>query len=129
MGIRIKRARGLAPHQRIHTPLALIEGSQEQMIEAVAGNLADLALLYNVPACTEVSVRRVASLPPHVLLPAAHPLAHAHSVSLRDLAGEPMVLLDTRAPHAADARRRAADPLAGHRPSSETARIASVICW
>ena len=78
-------------------PVTLLEGTQAQMIQAVAEGRTDLALLYNVPPRTDVSVRRVASVPPHVLLPAGHALGRSASVSLHDLCEQPMVLLDTQA--------------------------------
>ena len=58
---------------------------------------------------------------PYALLPAAHPLAQRPSVSLADLAAEPMVLLDlpgTREHQRGHFAAFRATPLIGHRATS-----------
>jgi DNA-binding transcriptional LysR family regulator len=53
-----------------------------------------VALLYDFGLGPDLEVTPLAELSPYVLLPEGHPLASQPSVALKDLAPEPMVLLD-----------------------------------
>jgi hypothetical protein len=52
------------------------------------------ALTYDLDLPLEVAFERLVSLPPYVLLPAAHPLASRDHLTLSDLKDEPYVMLD-----------------------------------
>lgn len=62
--------------------------------------IIELALLYDLDIAGELSRVPLAALRPYALLPAGHELARAETVSLRDLAREPFVLIDL--PHSRD---------------------------
>lgn len=82
---------------RLHDPgirVGLHEGDQDFLRSGLESNEFDLALLYDIHLSERFATELLAEVAPHVLLPAAHPLARAADVSLHDLAPEPMVLLD-----------------------------------
>jgi len=54
----------------------------------------DLAITYNLDLPTDISFTGMAELPPHVIVSTSHSLAGQKTVSLTELAEEPMVLLD-----------------------------------
>lgn len=54
----------------------------------------DVALTFDLDLPKKVRFETLAGLPPHAILPADHPLARTSGVGLKDLAQEPMVLLD-----------------------------------
>jgi DNA-binding transcriptional LysR family regulator len=74
--------------------LALKEATQTELIESLRSGQSDLALLYSVDLPDDVKQVPLLRLDPYVLLPASHRLAMKQHVALRDLADEPMVLLD-----------------------------------
>lgn len=76
------------------TTLKLEEGVQDQLYEGLRSGRHDLALLYSVDPPADIRCVSLARLSPYVLLPARHRLARQKSVSLRDLASEPFVMLD-----------------------------------
>lgn len=102
------------------------EGTQDSLQRLLLAGELDLAVLYDMeiqPEITHVELYRRA---PHVLLPADHRLAGKAEVALRDLADEPMVLLEAP-PSSHHTLRLCADagvkPLVRHRTSNfETAR-------
>jgi DNA-binding transcriptional LysR family regulator len=59
----------------------------------LAGKI-ELALAYNFALTQELEAQPLAELPPYVVVSAAHRLAQRRSISLRELASEPFVLLD-----------------------------------
>jgi DNA-binding transcriptional LysR family regulator len=67
---------------------------QEGLIDALRRAQIDLALTYDVQLPLDIDFQPLASLPPYVLVGTNHPLATRSSVSLKDLAPLPMVLLD-----------------------------------
>jgi DNA-binding transcriptional LysR family regulator len=102
----------------------------EETLDALDKGLRDgrfeLALTYDLGLGEGIERIELLNIRPHVLVPAAHRLASAESVSLADLADEPYVLLDL--PHSRD-YFRAAFAAAGVQPriryrtrSAETAR-------
>ncbi|OWJ77801.1 LysR family transcriptional regulator [Haematobacter missouriensis] len=62
--------------------------------------LIELALLYDLDIAGELTRVPLVSLRPYALLPEGHKLAQAETVSLKDLAREPFVLIDL--PHSRD---------------------------
>ncbi len=74
--------------------LTMREGHQEELVSALRRGEIDLAVTYDLEIGADVAFRALATLPPHVLLAAAHPLARRRQLSLAELAPLPMVLLD-----------------------------------
>ncbi|MFV0491012.1 MAG: LysR family transcriptional regulator [Pseudorhodobacter sp.] len=54
----------------------------------------DVALTYDLDLPRQIRFEPLADLPPYAILPESHPLARKTSVTLKELAQEPMVLLD-----------------------------------
>lgn len=86
----LKKFTKLYPAARI----VLKEGTQDELVENLRGGQSDLALLYSVELPDDLRQVPLAAFAPYVLLPAAHPLAAKPRVSLKDLANQPMILLD-----------------------------------
>jgi len=82
--------RGRSPGARVQ----IREGDQAALRAGLERHEVDLALLYDFELDDRFEIEPLVEVAPHVLLPAAHRLADAASVSLADLAAEPMVLLD-----------------------------------
>ncbi len=85
----------IADFSRKHSAVfQLFEGTQKQLLRGLQNNDFDIALMYDFNISDFVSTHSLAKVLPHVLLPAAHPLAQSTQISLHELANEPMVLLD-----------------------------------
>lgn len=69
------------------------EDTQDELPRRLADGELDLAILYDLDLPHDLPRTVLESRVPYVLLPAAHPMAGT-KVDLRDLAREPMVLLD-----------------------------------
>lgn len=74
--------------------IRLEEGKQDNLFEGLRSGRLDLALLYDVDTPDDLSLVRLASFAPYVLLPANHKLAQSQQVPLQSLRGEPFILLD-----------------------------------
>lgn len=74
--------------------LRMAEGTQTELYAGLRSGLHDVALLYAVDMAEEFTFTPLASLAPHVLLPATHHLAHLKRVPLAALAEDPFILLD-----------------------------------
>jgi DNA-binding transcriptional LysR family regulator len=72
----------------------LHEGDQEELIAMVLSGRAELALAYHFAVHDDLAGFPLADLPPYAVVSADHPLADRASVSLRELADEPYMLLD-----------------------------------
>lgn len=70
------------------------EAGQDGLLTALREGRISLALTYDLGLDDEIAFQPLAALPPLALLPADHPAAGRPSVELRELAPEPMVLLD-----------------------------------
>lgn len=79
-------------HPRIE--LKVQEGSQRQLVDGLRQGKHHAALLYDLDLPADIAVTALASLDPHVLLPADHKLARRRKVALSDLADEQLILLD-----------------------------------
>lgn len=74
--------------------LRIVEGDQRRVLNALRSGEVDVALVYDFSLGPDITVERLAALDPHVLLAEGHPLGRAASLSLAELAPEPLVLLD-----------------------------------
>ncbi len=79
-------------HRRVR--IALHEGTQVQLVEGLREGRFELALAYAIGLPEDVHAEPLASLAPHVLLPARHRLARQKRVALAALKDEPFILLD-----------------------------------
>lgn len=77
-----------------HLSLDLREGDQAQVVQLLEAGEVDAALVYDRQLPSSLIVERLASFEPYVLLPAEHPFAARESITLAELAAQPMVLLD-----------------------------------
>jgi flavin reductase (DIM6/NTAB) family NADH-FMN oxidoreductase RutF len=85
-------ARFAAEHPEVE--IVLSEGAQDALSRGLDRGAFGLALTYEEGLDPGLERESLAEVPPYVLLPAAHRLAHKPWVTLSDLAEEPMVLLD-----------------------------------
>jgi DNA-binding transcriptional LysR family regulator len=76
------------------TRLRHSENNQEQLLDSLRRAEIDLAITYDLQIPDDISFTPLASLPPHVLVSEAHPLARQSAVSLAELVELPMILLD-----------------------------------
>jgi DNA-binding transcriptional LysR family regulator len=80
--------------------LTIHEGNQAEVLDHLRTGRCEIALSYAYGLSSEFEVEVLAELPPRVILAQDHPLARRRSVSLRELADAPMILLDL--PHTRD---------------------------
>jgi DNA-binding transcriptional LysR family regulator len=76
------------------TQIRVVEEHQEALFDKLRAADISLALTYDLDIPEDVSFEPLASLPPYAVFAAAHPFAGRASVSLDELASEPLVLLD-----------------------------------
>jgi DNA-binding transcriptional LysR family regulator len=74
--------------------LRLHEGHQDALFKGLESGRFDAAILYDVDLPDDFERRSLAALKPYALLPSGHRFASRRTVSLAQLAPEPMVLLD-----------------------------------
>ena len=71
------------------------DGEQQELVQGLTGGRFDLAIFYEHDLDTTITTEPLMPAQrPYALLPAGHRFAQQSSVSLRDLASEPLVLLD-----------------------------------
>lgn len=75
--------------------LTLIEGDQRRVQASLMSGETELALLYDIGLPEAVARETLTELHPYVLLADGHPLSEKPELAPQDLAGEPMVLLDS----------------------------------
>ena len=80
--------------------LTIEEGNQAEVLEDLRSGRCEVALSYAYGLSDEFEAEVLAELPPRIILAQDHPLAHRRRVSLKELAGAPMILLDL--PHTRD---------------------------
>jgi len=74
--------------------LETFEEDLDDLADGVLSGRFELGLSYHLAQDPRLSVRRLFSLPPYVLLPVGHRLAGHRRLALSQLAGEPLALLD-----------------------------------
>jgi DNA-binding transcriptional LysR family regulator len=74
--------------------VSLHEGTQEFLLQGLRSGRFDTALLYDVDMPDDLTLTRLGSFKPYLLLPAKHRLAAKQQVSLKDVAHEPYIPLD-----------------------------------
>jgi DNA-binding transcriptional LysR family regulator len=70
------------------------ENTQDVLQRRLRGGELDVALLYDMEVSPDLARTTLYTIRPHIVLPADHPMAARPTVSLKDLAAEPMVLLN-----------------------------------
>jgi DNA-binding transcriptional LysR family regulator len=74
--------------------IEMTEAGQSQLVEGLRTGRLSVALTYDLELAPDLEFDPLAELPPYALLSAEHPLAARDSVTLAELAAEPLVLLD-----------------------------------
>lgn len=88
----LKKFQALYPRVRVR----LREGDIEELHRLVDSGLIEVALMYNLDLGRTGNVEVVAELKPHVIVPAEHPLASCGTVSLKEVAKYPLMLINLR---------------------------------
>ncbi len=70
------------------------EGHHEYLMEGLQNGAFELAILYDFEVPSGIECQPLRETPLQAVLPANHPLARRKSLTAKDLAGEPLVLLD-----------------------------------
>lgn len=74
--------------------ITLAEGDLADLEQGLRRGRIDLALVYDTGLSADLALTQLQAVPPHALVPPGHPLAGAGTVSLADLAADPVVLID-----------------------------------
>jgi DNA-binding transcriptional LysR family regulator len=74
--------------------LALVETGQAELLEGLRDGSLTVALTYDLELSRDVEFEPLATLPPHAVFAGDHPWAERESVTMAELAAEPLVLLD-----------------------------------
>lgn len=67
---------------------------QQEIFDRLREGGLNLAVTYDLDLERDIAFEPLAALPPYAVFPADHPLAAADAVELKDLAGQPLVLLE-----------------------------------
>ncbi len=76
------------------TRVRCLENHQEGLLHSLRESATEVAITYDLQLSEDIHFLPLASLPPHALFAASHPLAHERHVKLSQLAPLPLVLLD-----------------------------------
>lgn len=76
------------------TTIRHVEADQERLLEGLRRAEIDIAVTYDLQIPEDIDFTPLASLPPHVVVSETHRFALLSAIGLRDLAGEPLILLD-----------------------------------
>lgn len=82
-------------HQHSKVKLSFVTGTQDEISASLDRGELDLAVVYDSSLPASVGSVTLYAAAPHILMPPDHPLASSTGVTLRDLAGEALVLLET----------------------------------
>jgi len=74
--------------------ISVVEDEHAALKQALRSGRCELALMYGYDLDDDIDHVRVGGAPPYVLLPRDHRLARRRRIALKELADEPMVLLD-----------------------------------
>ena len=77
-----------------HLDVEFIEGDNEETMAALRGGRAELAITYQLTKAEGIAHSLIGEVPPHIIVPADHPLADRREVALVELTNEPFVLLN-----------------------------------
>ncbi|WP_196809298.1 LysR substrate-binding domain-containing protein [Conexibacter woesei] len=78
----------------------LVEAGQDDLVAGLRSGKLSVALTYDLALTGDLTFAPLASLPPRACFAAGHPLAAQETVTMEQLAAEPLVLLDL--PHSRD---------------------------
>ncbi|MCC7282540.1 MAG: LysR family transcriptional regulator [Acetobacteraceae bacterium] len=81
-------------HPRLH--IEMLESTVDDVLARLAGGEIEIALAYDVDLPPDVLKRHICSSAPYVLLCEGHRMLDHPALSLRDLADEPFILLNSR---------------------------------
>ncbi len=98
--------------------LEMVEAGQQELVTQLRAGRLSVILTYDLDVGDDLAFTPLADLPPYAAFAADHPLATAESVSMSQLAAEPLVLLDL--PHSREYFRglfaaAGVEPLVAHR--------------
>lgn len=80
--------------------LRIVEGDTEELVSKVERGMLDLAIIYDMGLLRELTISPLGQQSPYVLLPAGHRLANRPALQVKELSGEPFILIDL--PHSRD---------------------------
>ncbi|WP_373086818.1 LysR family transcriptional regulator [Sneathiella sp.] len=85
--------RFVSEHTAVHANI--IEGNVRHIFDSIHRGEVDVGISYDeADISAGLKTKTLAVVPPHVIMPRNHPLAEQPDVSLSDLIGHPMILLD-----------------------------------
>ena len=98
--------------------LEMVEAGQQELVTHLRAGRLSVILTYDLDLGDDLAFTPLAHLPPYAAFATDHPLAQAESVTLAQLASEPLVLLDL--PHSREYFRglfaaAGAEPTVAHR--------------
>lgn len=76
------------------TQIRHVDGDQEQMFSGLRRSEIDVAITYDLQIPGDLGFVPLVTLPPHVIVSETHRFATISSLGLRELAPEPLILLD-----------------------------------
>ena len=101
LGCLVTLAPLVAPHlgkgfrqQHDGVALKMVEAGQDELMAGLRAGQLSVALTYDLELSDGIAFSPLATLSPYALFAAGHPLAAKPSVTLAELADEPLVLLD-----------------------------------
>lgn len=75
--------------------IEIVEAPQDELVELLDSGRIDVAFAYGVQLPGRIRRSGLYELPPHIVLPADHPLAQEDAVKLADLHDEDFIMLDS----------------------------------
>jgi len=84
------------PRVEVH----IVEGAMDTLRDSLISGASEVALMYDLGLSDAIETEHLCHIAPYVLMSKSHPMSSSEAVSLKKIAGEPMVLLDL--PHSRD---------------------------